>query len=607
MNKLKNIFVILLAVCLPELSFSQDEYTIDLKSNRKIQSYIKTQSAKVSGMSTTDTISLPFVDDFSRPGVFPSSTQWVDNFAFINNDYSLNPITVGVATLDGINDQGNPYDNSAANTYGIADKMTSKRMNLEFPASDSVYFSFFYQPQGLGNAPEGSDSLILEFENSSGSWVRVWRRAGSTLQPFVQVMLPVIDSQFLYNGFRFRFLNYSTLSGNVDHWHLDYIKLNRLRSINDTIIEDNAFVDAPPSPLKGYQAMPWSHYLTNPALFTKDTLVLRTRNNSDGSRLVSLRDTIYNQMGNIVWNNSATFWPIDPSSYFNDVVRFNGFTFPTAPGDSASFSLKHFLNTTPDLNRSNDTLVREQKFYNYYAYDDGTAETSYGLNAINAKLAYRFDLAQADTLRAVQFFWNQINNSVSNRLFRLVVWSAISPSENIIYLKADQRPSYTDSINGFATYRIDPPLPVSGTIYVGWIQNSTDLLNIGVDKNVFSNSKMFYNTTGSWLNSIVVDGSWMIRPLLGSVIPPLVSVSENNVSDLDIQFYPNPAKDFIKWSVNTNETYSISLTDISGRRVLEFDSSSGLIDIREIPSGLYFINVQDKNGQKIKSEKIIIQ
>lgn len=607
MNNINNIVSLILFFVIPFTSFSQGEYTRELGSNFQIKQAYKEAEKTRFKVSSVDTLNLPFTDDFSNTLVFPSSQKWTDNFAFVNRDYAINPLTVGVATLDGIDHQGNPYDNSAANTYGLADKLTSKRINLEYPPSDSIYFSFLYQPQGLGNAPESSDSLILEFENSSGSWVRVWRRAGSTIQPFARVMLALVDTQFLYNGFRFRFVNYATLSGNVDHWHLDYIHLNRLRSMNDTIIEDNAFVDAPPSPLKNYQAMPWSHYQTNPGLFTKDTLVLRMRNNSDASRLVSLRDTIYNQQGSVVWNNNATFWPINADSYFNDVVRFNGFTFPNTPGDSASFTLKHFLNTTPDLNRNNDTLIRQQNFYNYYAYDDGTAELSYGLNAVNAKLAYRFDLATADTLRAVQIFWNQINNSVSNKLFRLVVWSSISPSENVIYLKADQKPAYTDSINGFATYRIDPPLPVSGTIYIGWIQNSTDLLNIGVDKNVFSNSKMFYNTTGTWYNSIVVDGSWMMRPLLGSVIPPLVSVNNHTDINTEITLFPNPAENFINWDISPSSNGYLQLYDVSGREVMRTEISSGKMDIRNVPSGLYFVSVFTKEGILLQSEKLIIR
>ena len=43
---------------------------------------------------------------------------------------------------------------------------------------------------------------------------------------------------------------------------------------------------------------------------------------------------------------------------------------------------------------------------------------------------------------------------------------------------------------------------MSGTFYVGWIQTTDDLLNIGLDLNKNSNQYMFYNFNGTWLNSL---------------------------------------------------------------------------------------------------------
>ena len=47
-----------------------------------------------------DTIpmNLPFLDDFSALGVFPSSQRWIDRFAFENDDFPIFPVNVGAMT-----------------------------------------------------------------------------------------------------------------------------------------------------------------------------------------------------------------------------------------------------------------------------------------------------------------------------------------------------------------------------------------------------------------------------------------------------------------------------------------------------------------------------
>jgi hypothetical protein len=44
-----------------------------------------------------------------------------------------------------------------------------------------------------------------------------------TMLPFSRYFLPISAAEFLMDGFRFRFRNYATLSGNADHWHVDYV------------------------------------------------------------------------------------------------------------------------------------------------------------------------------------------------------------------------------------------------------------------------------------------------------------------------------------------------------------------------------------------------
>ena len=75
-------------------------------------------------------------------------------------------------------------------------------------------------------------------------------------------LLIVIDSAiFLTNDFQFRFRNYATISGNFDHWHIDYIKIDEFVNPNDiNELNDVSFVYNSPSFLKRYTQMPWTHF-----------------------------------------------------------------------------------------------------------------------------------------------------------------------------------------------------------------------------------------------------------------------------------------------------------------------------------------------------------
>lgn len=77
-----------------------------------------------------------------------------------------------------------------------------------------------------------------------------------------QVMIPVTNTASFENDFQFRFRNYATLSGNVDHWHIDYVRFSDARHYQDTVYEDVAYVYPAYSLLNKYGSMPWSHFLS---------------------------------------------------------------------------------------------------------------------------------------------------------------------------------------------------------------------------------------------------------------------------------------------------------------------------------------------------------
>jgi hypothetical protein len=169
----------------------------------------------------------------------------------------------GVATFDGLNELGRPYFDQPFNS-GFADSLTSTTIDLStYTSADNIYFSFYYQPQGLGFAPESKDSLFLYFKNNTNQWVRIWQKKGSAITGFTYVIDSIVDPQFFHSDFQFRFVNIASLNTNDDVWNLDYIKIDKNRNINDTSMNDMAFSSQPTSILKNYSSMPYRHFIAN--------------------------------------------------------------------------------------------------------------------------------------------------------------------------------------------------------------------------------------------------------------------------------------------------------------------------------------------------------
>lgn len=163
-------------IILPVL-LSAQEYLTGVGGNGVIRAYMKNhleQASYKSGFFEIKPLMLPFYDDFSDITIYPDTSRWIDNEAYINADFPYYPPDYGVATLDVIDAKGNVYPEASPFTF-MADRMTSKPIRLdevfdtatqqmhELTPADSVFFSFYYQPQGRGDYPLAQDSLILQF------------------------------------------------------------------------------------------------------------------------------------------------------------------------------------------------------------------------------------------------------------------------------------------------------------------------------------------------------------------------------------------------------------------------------------------------------------
>lgn len=483
-----------------------------------------------------------------------------------------------------------------------------------YTVGDSIYFSFFYQGKGNGgNEPEASDSLVLQFKVPGSTWKNVWSVKGESSETFKRVMLPIRDTTWLKKGFQFRFFNYGSLgsltspsfASNVDFWNIDYVYLNRNRHINDTVFPDVAISQYLRSYIKEpFVCVPWDHYKQDNTLQI-DTVRLQYYNFSDDIVNVQRIQKIYNiTTQQLIKVDSLGNENIAPFSYFDFKRKTTPNYFPSNNESESIFEITTYLSAPAlqsfDYMQWNDTLRSYQVFRNYYAIDDGSAEYGIGLagtGAQNGQMAMMFKPIVADTLRGVKMYFNRTLNNASQKYFYLTVWKCSKGKPGQIILKKQgYKPEY-HGINEFHYYPLDTAIYVNDTIFVGWTQTTTDLLNLGFDLNYDYSSKTFYNLTGVW-TKLPYAGTLMIRPVFSK--DPTIGFNEVD-ADNNIKCYPNPASQFI--FIDFNKPTSYRLLDITGKIILS--GSDKMIDVSHLSNGLYFVHVSSESSSR--TFKIMIQ
>ena len=571
------------------------------------------------GLSSNDTLALPFFDDFSGHSVFPDRKNWTDNYVFINNTYSDRQITAGIATFDALDNTGRLY--SEANSTGFeADHLTSQPINLKYTAADNIWLSFFYQAGGLADPPEKNDSLTLQFfAPVEKKWYSVWRVEGSLDERFKPANIRINNDRFLQKGFQFRFVNYASLStnladpsmvGNSDIWNLDYVLLNKNRNAGDTIFADVAYTLPLRSLLKSHEAMPWKQFKQVYLQEMGSSILVHYRNNDTITRNVTrnfeIWDVYKNSEANFFSAGATNIGPLTNVDYRANLV----YTYNTSNNDSALFRITASLKTDNFDPKGNDTLIYYQIFKNYFAFDDGSSEGGYGINGLgsrNAMVAYKFESFMPDTLRAVNICFNDSYLEANKREFDLVVWDNDNGVPgNILYTKEAVMVEQGNVINGFYTYTIPEGVPVNGTFYVGWKQLSESFLNVGYDVNTPNAGKQLYWLNGIWSQS-QEPGTIMIRPVVGSplTITAIKDIHYNN-NRKSLNIWPNPAKDYITidpGELQLSGLSYISLIDLNGHELMKIPFSEK-VDISSLHDGMYFL-VISINGMPVSYNRII--
>lgn len=597
-----------------------------------------------SSTNNASPLPLPFFDDFASMQPTPNPKLWINEGVATNLKYAISPITIGTATFDAINNQGELYKHLG--TYPeIADRLTSQPINLDLPAADSIYLSFSFQAQGLGYQPNTGDSLALEFRDSSGNWHRAWAASvdfkQNTLEQhfhlnathskitadtlnnkFFMTMLPITDPKFLTANFQFRFLNYASIAanhdipgrlGNSDHWMLDLVHLDSKRWAGDTIYDDVTFSKPIGLLMNNYIQIPWLHF---------QNAYNEEFNDPKGFTIT------YKNLGNKTWNVTRRFTIIDHSG-MNENVNMNGgaenifggqeieytrnfdYRFTSSWSDSAKFTLKSYLITDNDPQtqhlRHNDTVWQDLNLLNYYAYDDGSAESGYGIygeGSANAAVAYKFHNYQPDTLLGMMIYFNRTANNANQAGFKLTVWADNNGQPGqIITQIVRQHTQFGDSLNRFSIYPIPPTFIAEGTFYIGWEAVSDCMLNIGFDRNHDNHDKIFVNLGSGWQNT-KFNGSLMMRPIMGQM-GNLNGDRCQNIENQQITVYPNPASTFIRINTSQGQTpVALQIINTMGQVMLQGNWAQQ-IDVRSLKNGMYILRILLPKG-KVYTHKLLI-
>lgn len=617
MNKFFTSIILIFSFCLS--ANGQKDTLVDLSFNKKLIQYSLSEeyqifkNTQIAIGGAKKALSLPFIDDFSQQYFYPDGSKWIDNNVYINSNYAVNPISYGVATFDGLDSTGYPYDFFDPESYGIADYLTSKTIDLTV-VTDSVFLSFYYQPKGVGNEPAPKDSLRLEFfRKSDSTWVRKWAVPGSALAPFKKVMIPV-DTSFQNDAFQFRFKNYATLSGNVDHWNLDYVYLNDNRNHADTALNDVALTRDFYNMLNEFTAMPYTHYILDSVGNMATAIDVEYRNNSDTLRAVYYKYKVIDDGGAgssiVEYPFGSSFKTVNPDSSriepqaVYDITN-NSFYFPVDTAKTKVFQIKNYFSidggSITDFNQNNDVVYSYQVFSNYYAYDDGSAEAAYGVEGIDSKLAHQFNIKKSDTLVALNMYFNPVTYDQSLKSFKLKIWASLSP-EIVIYEQSGYYNPLYSFTNELLKFNLDYPIYLpAGTYYFGYQNITVDYLRIGYDLNNDNSNRVFFNVEGIWENATYA-GSLMIHPVF-KYDDAIVSVNEITEADSKKLIYPNPSAGII--FINSISPVEVVVYDIFGKKLMELPKAVyNTIDLSRLSNGVYILNISDNNQTQI--EKIII-
>lgn len=567
-----------------------------------------------------DTLGLPFFDDFSGGGIYPSSELWLDDLTFINQTMGYEPPSIGVATFDGLDSGGTPYGEG----FGVADRLTSKEINLsQLVPGNQVYLSFYYQPKGRGYFPPERAALLVEFKKNDGTWETVAELATDrdnvgfeVFPPFTPIAIKLEDLDYFHNAFQFRFKNLHDRDGMHSLWHVDYVEL-KTNGSEDLSNDDLSLSEPPTNLLNRYTSAPLRQLKAATGNVFDGEFTAKVFNhkpslafNPTDSRI------IFQQNGNLTSSNTlfdAT--NVEPREFVSASKSLGGNLPSELEGLISNLSSTveeteivtiYDINSSDDF-KNNDTTKTSIICSNYFAYDDGTAELAIELNGLGNIIAVEYELNVQDTLQAIQMHFPHLRSDFRDLLFNVVVYFGdlkAEPDFRQIGLRPVYLDEVEDSLQGFTTYLLgdnfsgDPIVIPAGKFYIGWqvASSSTNPIAVGFDRNNPEASQYLWssNGAGTWFPypTGFVRGAPMLRPIMGGTPPEQTSTNDIENESNFAHLYPNPAGEFLNFEIENSihENFQIQIINNLGQTVHRGILDSRL-EIGHLPKGIYYAKV----------------
>ena len=557
-------------------------------------------------VESTDTLVPPFTDDFSYPSDKPSPALWQDAKVWVNDEMALFQNSLGVATFDGLNENGFAYKENALGSDSLADVLTSAYLDLQ--GLSNVYLSFQLQEGGRGELPSNNDSIVVEYWSPvTADWTQVWGQKGSgTSGPFSSVILPVQGANYLQKGFRFRFAAYGARAGAYDIWNVDYVQLDKDRNPSDTIITEPAIARAHPLIIGSGAYTSWPWWVSNASSVANrpSTLEFIYRRNGavpSGGWSLNLGQFRWEENGSLIQQTTAV--PVITNTQHNQDQTFTvsvPSTAMTSFSGPTTVSTKVWFDGSAAGFRSNDTVRGTLTLNNYLALDDGSAERAYAVqNVIGGRVAQKFKvggLGGSDTLKGMYFNFVDAGEAYTST-FRMAVWAPADSGDgpgNILYMSDSLYRPFTGYYRGdMIPYELDSSVSLNAyaEVWLGYICTSSNPMYLGLDqqRTLPSGMPRYYGDGFNWYQSLE-PGVAMMRPYFR------YSPTDMAVEELaqDFKVYPNPSSGSL--SIESPSAHYV-LRTLTGETVAAGHVEGyNNLELHHLDAGLYILSLRTAQG-----------
>ena len=557
-------------------------------------------------VESTDTLVPPFTDDFSYPSDKPSAALWQDAKVWVNDEMALFQNSLGVATFDGLNENGFAYKENALGSDSLADVLTSAYLDLQ--GLSNVYLSFQLQEGGRGELPSNNDSIVVEYWSPvTADWTQVWGQKGSgTSGPFSSVILPVQGANYLQKGFRFRFAAYGARAGAYDIWNVDYIQLDKDRNPSDTIITEPAIARAHPLIIGSGAYTSWPWWVSNASSVANrpSTLEFIYRRNGavpSGGWSLNLGQFRWEENGSLIQQTTAV--PVITNTQHNQDQTFTvsvPSTAMTSFSGPTTVSTKVWFDGSAAGFRSNDTVRGTLTLDNYLALDDGSAERAYAVqNVIGGRVAQKFKvggLGGSDTLKGMYFNFVDAGEAYTST-FRMAVWAPADSGDgpgNILYMSDSLYRPFTGYYRGdMMPYELDSSVSLNAyaEIWLGYICTSSNPMYLGLDqqRTLPSGMPRYYGDGFNWYQSLE-PGVAMMRPYFR------YSPTDMAVEELaqDFKVYPNPSSGSL--SIESPSAHYVLRTLTGATVAAGHVEGYNNLELHHLDAGLYILSLRTAQG-----------